>query len=140
MNEACRDQVEINSLIMLENKQGWLKRTGDTFKDGIARIANYQGPNGVATAASPTTEPDVPGITNRSPRTSKSITNAAARSDGPWVALIVILMMLLLAGGVLWSVNNPKPAATSASTPVVTPTPTKNGAPQQQDYIEFYKP
>ncbi len=69
MNATCRDQVEINSLIMLDNKQNWLARQAQTVKDHIGKIANYTpGGNGVATAATPTTEPEVPGIRNRSPQ------------------------------------------------------------------------
>ncbi len=116
MMEALDDQVELNSLIMTENKRSLLKRANDQFKAQISRIANYApGQNGVA-ATSPAIEDDESGIVNRSPKTETTNNTHIPRSDGPWVALIAL--MLLLAAGWLFLYPPTKAVPVVPVTPV----------------------
>ena len=140
MNEVLADQVELNSLVMLNNKQGWLQRTNDQLKDSISRIANYSGPNGVATATVPTTTVagETDAIVNRSPRTDTTNNNYPVKSDAPWVALIILLLILCLAAMLMWWSAQPK--AVTPDQPVKPPVTTGSVSKADPNYIEFYRP
>ncbi len=146
MMEALADQVELNSLIMTDNKKSFLKRQADLVRDNINRIANYDpGQNGVATAApaTPTTGDDESGIVNRSPRTDTTNNNYPVKSDAPWVALIAMLLVLGLAALAMWWSMLPKPAVVAPMPVPVTTTPTTpvtTGGTRDPNYIEFYRP
>lgn len=136
MIEALADQVELNSLLMTDNKQSWLNSARQRMNDGFASL--QAGANGLATAAglstapatTPTTSGDdtATGIKNRSPSTS-TVNNTyppppavAGKSDAPWIALIVIVLGLLTIAGLMWMASQPKPSpATTPTTTTKTP-------------------
>ena len=113
MIQALADQVEIDSLEMLDHKQNWLAAAQGRLNQGVAAIQS--GANGLATAAGlqtapattqPATGEETAGIVSRSPRT---INNSyppppavAAKSDAPWVALICIALLIATALGLAW--------------------------------------
>ena len=133
MIEALADQVELNSLVMTANKQNWLAATRQHLSDGVAAI--QAGANGLATAAgltaapatTPATGAEDAGITNRSPRTINNTypppPAVAAKSDAPWVALIIVALMMFAALAIGWLVMNQPAKAPSATTTTTTTVP-----------------
>jgi len=125
MIQALADQVELNSLLMTDNKQSWLSAAHHRLSSGVAAI--QAGANGLANAAglqtAPTTDPvageDTAGITNRSPRTINNTypppPAVAAKSDAPWIALIVIVLLMFGALAVAWALatGQHKPTTTT---------------------------
>ncbi len=117
MIEALADQVELNSLVMTDNKRHYLADARAKLKAGVASMATAAGLNGPPATA--TMGDDESGIVNRSPKTETTNNTHIPRSDGPWVALIAL--MLLLAAG--WLFLYPPTKAT----PVVPVTPVPAG-------------
>lgn len=112
MRGIFADRIELDGLAMLQNKRSYLARSQ-------ALLNHLAGQNGVSKA---TTEPLVEedeSIVNRSPRTTNN--NYPVKSDGPWVALIafmlVLMVVLALSAGIWWAANRPA----SPETPVVQP-------------------
>jgi hypothetical protein len=86
---VLRDKLELNHLAMLEDQREVMARIRAQTKAGMRSIAGIFGRNG--TAEDEAEEDGVGGIENRTRRIHKSTNNQAARSDGPWVALILLV-------------------------------------------------
>jgi hypothetical protein len=108
------DQLELSYLSGLQDQRSVLARTREMQRQGMGLFSGAPSKPGTATADG---EEDL-GITNRSPRISKRIINEKGKSDAPWIALIIFLLILSLFGILAWwTTYGPKP-------PVPAPQPT----------------
>ena len=158
LSPFAADQVEVNSLLMVDHKQGWLADARDRLNAGVKAMATAAGmSNGTATptTTAANTGADPAGVINRSPKTINNTypTQAAPaqKSDAPWVALIALAGLTGL--GVWAATRSSTPATvptatttTTTSTPVATtttpttPVTTNPATKPNPDYIQFYKP
>ena len=125
---------------MLEDKRALLSRNREKNWLATADTMTKMGINGVATTGARQRTGEDESIVNRSPRTTNN--NYPVRSDAPWVALIAFLLILGLAGMLMWWSAQPKSVAETPASPAVKAVATVPGTPSKSDpnYIEFYKP
>lgn len=99
---ALLDHLELSYLSGLQDQRSVLARTRKLMAGGMGL---FSGSNSAPTAAD---EEDL-GIKNRSPNIRKIYTTSQ-KSDGPWVALIALILILALFGLLMWwSAFGPKP-------------------------------